>query len=351
MSIDVKLSSGGNEVAVRDNGELRVATDPYLKFATALGVFVNDTFGADMAQSVAFSGTPDGIYNGGDSAWWTASVLSGNANHFVLSSTEEAHSGTRSLKTTNKAGNNSAVLFSRATAITHSNYSAVSGAIFISSWPQTDIKEVALQFRLNGVYIGDPVNIGSYIDTNELSSWQTFVIPLSSFNLDGTPTSDEMSLTLIDVGDGSVPEVFIDDLQIEEIGGSLEYNMAPPVVNTFYVDSIVLTIAATMTGGLTYNKFMSLPELANGINVQVVSGGNTVFQLTGRAIIDFVSINWTVENFMDDGASTLINLKIEYDEPIKLVGSKKLNYLRINISDDLSGLLEFKGMARGRVEI
>lgn len=53
--------------------------------------FLNPTFGADMNVNVGFSGTPEGIHDGGDKTLWTASNLTGS--NFVFTSTTHAKQG------------------------------------------------------------------------------------------------------------------------------------------------------------------------------------------------------------------------------------------------------------------
>lgn len=59
---------------------LIVATRELKTFKNSARFFTNPSYGADMNQNVGFSGTPDDVYNGGDSTQWTASSISGGAN-------------------------------------------------------------------------------------------------------------------------------------------------------------------------------------------------------------------------------------------------------------------------------
>lgn len=49
-----------------------------LQFDTALRPLLNDDFGVNMNQDVSFGGTPDIVTNGGDTAEWTFSNVSGS---------------------------------------------------------------------------------------------------------------------------------------------------------------------------------------------------------------------------------------------------------------------------------
>jgi hypothetical protein len=80
LSITIRDESG--EIATIDDtkGEvsaLTVATRSLKVMDNSIKSFQNDTFGADMNQNVAFSGTPDNVHDGIDKTQWTASAISG----------------------------------------------------------------------------------------------------------------------------------------------------------------------------------------------------------------------------------------------------------------------------------
>jgi len=59
---------------------LVVATRELKTFENSFRFFTNTSYGADMNQNFEFSGTPDDVYNGGDSTQWTASAIVGGGN-------------------------------------------------------------------------------------------------------------------------------------------------------------------------------------------------------------------------------------------------------------------------------
>lgn len=71
VSVHTLETSGG-----RHSGMV-VLTDPLVKGQPLTSFFSNDELGTAMNQSIAFGGTPDKIYDGGDTSGYTASVLSG----------------------------------------------------------------------------------------------------------------------------------------------------------------------------------------------------------------------------------------------------------------------------------
>lgn len=93
LNVDAKVVAPLVDNTNEDTPALAVATRNLNNFTPSFEALLNDTFGADMNQTVTFAGTPVGIYNGQDSTLWTPSTISGNAGDFDETNTDHAHGG------------------------------------------------------------------------------------------------------------------------------------------------------------------------------------------------------------------------------------------------------------------
>lgn len=350
VGLRVSIGDGKRSVEASEFGELWVATRPRIDFTPEARSFVNDTFGADLAQSVSFSGVPIGMYDGGDNVYWTPTTIIGNAGSFIEQSTTQAFNGLYSLSGV-PSRNNNTLLLSAAAPFTRTNYTAVTGAVFITGWSTRGTKGVGFQFRIGGVAQGVELDLGNYIDTTLFNTWQTFAINLTDFGIVGSPTSDEFTIRTIDIGRGPPPNYYLDVLQIEETGAPIEYRMAPDVGETFHVKEIRLILADNVTGGLSYDKFMGANKLANGLSLQVVQDGVVTYSQNITDAFDLILNDYHVIDNLDDGVNTAVTFELSYDQPLIIKGAVAQNYMCLIVNDDLSSLLEFRAVAEGYREI
>jgi len=347
--LTVGLSDGTNSGQFTENGELWVASRPRIDFTPEARSFTNPTFGSDLAQTVAFTGTPIGLYNGGDTAYWTPTTIIGNAADFREQSTTQAFDGIYSLDGSFSENNDTLLL--SGTAFTRANYTAITGAIFITGWSPNGTKGVGLQFRIGGVAQGVELNLGDYVDTGTFNVWQTFAISLADFGIVGSPTSDELTIRTIDIGGGAPPNYFLDVLQVEEIGSPLEYRMTPDVGEVFYVEEIRFVLADNITGGLSYDKFMALTKLSNGLSIQVVQENEVTYSYNITNTFDLILNDFHIIDNFDDGVNTAVTFELSFEQPLILKGAVAQNYMCVIVNDDMSGLLEFRAVAEGYREI
>jgi hypothetical protein len=316
--------------------------------------FINQIHGSDMNKNAGFTGTPDGIHNGTDSVLWTGSNLVGT--NFIFNSTAQAFAGTHSIDATSTANGDEA-LFKRGSTISSASYIAISGAVYITRWGVDD--NVTLRLRNNGVNVGNTMNLSSYINTSLLNTWQKFTIALLSFT-PTTQTIDELVVHTVNAT-GTSPRYYLDALQLEESGGSIEYKLEPLANTRFHVigigitvvDNIDSTYSSSNNPGspkLTWNKFLGLNELPVG--VVSTSRINNEFSFTGifRNHIDFATYPNTTVQSGGDTTSQYIKYDVDFDvwggTPLVL-DSRYGDYLSFIVNDDLSGLLRFRILANG----
>lgn len=314
---------------------------------------LNDTFGNQMAIDVSFSGTPDGVYNGGDTTEWTPTVLSGTWD-FV--STTNPRSGTKCLDATSTSTGDTA-LFTRPSTIDLNNFSTMTGWIRIESWGN-GTKHVELQARLAGVNKGVVVNIDDFVDTGQLNVYQQYVIPLSTFGI-AAETIDEFTMTTIKTSGGN-PDYRIDDWQIEETGSPVEFAIEPPLGTTYYMDRIFLNyadvldtrIANSSIPSLDHNKILGIASLTNGIVFQRVRNRDIIFSATIRNVGDSIKGGAEISSLISDGTNfnTCLTIRVEFLQPVVLNADLQ-DKIAIIINDDMTGLTSFTAIATGSTEV
>lgn len=316
--------------------------DSSVKFAT------NETYGFNLNQDASFSGTPTGIHNGTDNIYWTASTLSGTWN---FASTVQAKDGTKSIDAVNTTNNNEALL-SAGSDIDLENFTAVTGWIYITDWSDRGtLKEVEIEFRNSGSVIGNFINLSNYINEFDFNAWQKFVIPLTDFGA-STATINEMVIRTRDVGGGPPPDYFLDVIQLEETGGSIEYTIEPDTEYGF-IDSLNFIIAnnipSTVTNGtmlgLSYDDLLGV-TLTNGIVIQSIRNGEDKFSVTIRDISDILqSPGQEIVTHMSDGTNTFIKCSIKFRVMLPFNKATQDKF-KITVSDDLSTFLRLRFAAR-----
>ncbi len=159
---------------------LVVLSYPFLETEPSTRFFINTTFGNAMNQDVTFSGTPEGIHNGTDTIYWTASALSGS---WTFASTVNPQTGTRCIDATATSNNNEA-LFSLSglyADVMMDNFTALTGGVRLENFVTGH--EVQVRFRVGGVDVGNFVNIYDFVNTGVLNEYQNFVIPKADLGL------------------------------------------------------------------------------------------------------------------------------------------------------------------------
>jgi len=343
-----------------DINGLMAFTAPFETYRSNPLVAVNQTFGSSMNQNAGFGGTPDGIYNGGDSTLWTPSTLQGNAGDFIEESTDQANSGTNSLDAT-PSENNDQLLLTRSSTITFADYTAITGFVYLTGWDSPN-QNIGLRFRLAGTDIGTELNLSTYIDETVFNTWIKFAIPLTDFGLSGT-TLDEFVIKTIDTGSGDPPNYYLDDIQLEQTGDPLTYTIQPPtgevadvfgfrfiIVDNF--DAIQTVAGATENAtlpSLSYNKFGNLTELANGLIARRIINEIVEFNATLKNNFDILALPTTrIELGISDGTNTMVIFDLTFSTPIRLDSSRNDRFELI-VSDDLSAMTQFQIRAKARL--
>lgn len=347
--------------AHRQNG-LVVYSEPLRDFPWVTKVALNDTYGANLAINVAFSGTPEVIHNGTDSAAWTGSNLSGT--NFVFNSTAQAQAGTRSIDGTATVHNDQALL-DRGSTTTASSWAGISGYIYLTAWSGSGTKDVGLQLY-NSASVGSQVGIGQFIDTTLLNTWQSFSIPMDEFNYGGN--MDGITIRTIDIGGGPPPDYYLDTVQLEETGGAT-FTIEPDPNTVLNIKKLVFTFTdadhtAIINSGSTSNQFSMQPNnydeilglgaLATPVSVVKESAHENSSSVIDGGISSLGSL--LISPYLSDiqmggnGTGSWMRVTAEFPDNALTLDSRKIEYLSLFVFDDLTALTQFTVTAAGYCE-
>ena len=205
-----------------DRNGIVVVTRPLKTFKNVTKFFTNSTYGIEMNQNVGFSGTPIPIHNGTDNAYWTASAISVS---WTFNGTDQKHAGSYSIDATSTI-NNSVAQIAKGSSQDLTGHTEITGWIYLTKFAGTAGIILYGWNTSGGIIVGIEINIADHISTIELGTWQQFVIPLAELEL----TNETIDSIRIRTQKGtSVPNYYLDDIQIEEIGETIEFDIAPDV--------------------------------------------------------------------------------------------------------------------------
>lgn len=340
MPVDSHIVGYGARVAAdvmsRNNRNgLAVFTEPMVFLQPTQVAFVNPTYGAAMNQNIAFGGSPELMFDGGSGGTeWTGTALNGTWNF--------ADTGK---VTITSANNGDSARFDDAGTIATSGYSAVTGKIDLDTFNPAS-HAINMQFGLAGVLVGDAIVLSDYIDTADFTE-QSFAIDMSEFNLLGA-TVDEVTITIVR-GGGSKPTIKFDDFQIEQIGGTAIYTVAPVDGEIYYPSSMRIDFVDNVTGAAakSYNKILGVSALTNGLTFTLHRKQKTDFTAVLRNLSDFLFVGFVIDNEIDDGTNTQLTLNLTFAHDIEL-DARRGDYISWTVADDLSGLVQFRSILRGR---
>ena len=325
-------------------------TERFLQFEADARFFLNDTVGTALNQNVSFSGSPEGIHDGGDSALWTGAAIAGT---WDFADTTNPSAGTKCVSLTS-ANNNDSASFSDATETNMANFTAMTGLIRLDTYSGIN-NTISLQFLNNGGLVGNSVNIDDFINTGTLDAYQSFAINKSVFGIDGE-TVDQVNMTCTRTG-GTKPTFRIDTWQIEAAGIPLEFIARPKTFARFHATKLrfllIDDLAGTVTDGtmpaVAYNQLLGVSALTNGIVFRSIRKGKTLFAVTLRQLSDFLQTNSNVTNLFSDGTNTVMTLEAEFAFPV-VFDPNTDDHMSLTINDDLSALIDFTAVLIGGEE-
>jgi len=343
------------DVLEGEKNGLVVASRDLKQYQFAQRFFINPTYGTEMNQNGSgFEDIEELIYSENDGTpneWdWTSIV---GLWDFV--SATHVYSGNVSIDGT-QTGNGSVSQSDHGSLFDLSNYNVLTGYIYLTGWSVTGTKQVLI-YGWNtgtGTIVGNSVNIGDYINTVMLNTWQRFIIPLDDLNLSGQNV-DSIRVQNVSTGGGLAPDFYLDVIEFSgTIGidstGILEYTIEPDYnswlhvcgLNMIIVDEYDSTLANSTMPKLPYNTLLGVPELDNGILLQVKSGGKFLFVEVFKTLFDFISLTpMHADCYGSDGTYTWLKLCLQFAQPITLK-SEEVDKLSLTVRDDLSQLIKMR---------
>ena len=331
-----------------------IYTEPYRDLVPERAALTNATEGGAMNINASFGGTPDLVHDGIDTVAWTGSNIIGN--DVTFNSTDRFNSGSASVEVDNP-DENDIWEFDKGSDITISNYTAVTMAINIDKeWSANDSMSLYAYDTGTASTIGNEVQLEDYIDETEFDMWQNASIPLADMGL-GATNFDSFRMVNTNRDGKKSPTFYIDDFQVEETGDPVKYRTNTPsnknyyinTINFTFIDALNTTLASNSMPNLSYDKFLGLNSLSNGLLFQRFVDDVATFSTPITQLSDFTRLGFRVEPAFSDGTNTAITVIINFPTPLVLYGGDN-NYLSVTVSDDLSGLLGLTATCTGTLE-
>jgi len=262
----------------------------------------------------------------------------------------------RSIQATATNNNDVLELITTGVDVDLSNYSTLTGWIYLTGWDTGGTKDVELEFWLDGSIAPSTVkvSIGSVINTTLFNQWQKFTFSLGNFQASSSMI-DSIRIRNVDIGGGAPVNFWMDYIQIQEIGEPIEFSLAVPKDAVFHMDTLRFTLAAPLTGdvpnNLSFDSLMGLDSLTTGFTLKRVQRGVTQFSLLVKDIGSLMEAGADLINSVSDGVNTYATYQVKFNEELFTLQSNNGDSLTITINDDLSSLLKFTVFAIGRIEI
>ena len=342
---DVGTGLSPTVVNTEEMNALVVATRPLKTFENDVQFFFNSTYGPNMNQNASFGGIPEKIHNGIDDVLWTASIISGT---WTFNSTDQAHAGTNSIDATSTSKNDVAQI-TKGSYIDLSGYTAFTGWIYITKWSSTVTNHVIIYGydTGTGLVIGNNINIDDYINVEELGIWQKFVIPLEDLGL--TEKSID-AVRIMSSSPGVAPSYYLDDIQIEETGSPIIYEISPKKGTWLHcysmritiVDEYDSTLADSSIPKIPYNSLLGVPALTVGTLYQDLRGEGIKTSYVIRQLIDILQFPWAkIIDVGTDGTYTYMTFELQFTAP-GILKAEENDKLQVSIRDDLTGLIFYR---------
>jgi hypothetical protein len=333
------------------------------------------TEGVDYSAITSNTVTATNIANAFNSVSGVSASSSGNVVTLIAdddydiddlddnSSSSHLTTSSMCIKATGTTNNNVLELKTTGADVDLSNYTALTGWIYITGWSTQGTKAVELELWLNGSIASNTnkINIGDFVDTGLFNVWQKFTIPFSEFGATSS-TIDSIRVKTVDIGRGAPPNYFLDYFRIQESGEVKNFKIKPKLGTWLHVHSFTYSIAdeydgiveATDVSGKTllssfaklpFNGFLGVSKLSNGLVFKSKRAGIVEESFIVRQLIDITQLpNVDVVGSGSDGVNTWVTIRHTLIEPL-ILKSEEDDEISFSVSDDLSGLKQLRIVA------
>jgi len=298
---------------------------------------LNSEFGLDQAQDASFDGTPDGVHNGTDTVFWEGSNIVGSTVTF--DSTARIISGAKSVEIA-APGLGDIWEFDKGSNLTVGNFKALTLKINIDKdWSVGDSVAIYGYDTGTGLEVGTRVFLEDFMNESEFDQVQSIAIPLTDMDLT-SGTIDAIRMEQV-AKQGKTATWYLDDFQVEEISGLLNYEYGPNRDQIFHVELIGHVVRNNTTADNTRDPDLYFGEtaLTNGILISVRRDGEESDITSSNNLGEFLELPniqefETIETANDSG-KTMSKLTKEF--PFELDG-RTGDFFRYTITDNLSSL-------------
>jgi hypothetical protein len=344
---DPKNGKSANVHTCNGTKGLVVFTDDIKKGSNIVKFLSNDTYGICLNQNIAFSGCPELVHNGGDTAAWTATAITGT---WDFASCAQSSGGVASIDATATVNGNEARFTDACCgSVTGGCATALTGKIYITSWSTSGTKDVQFRVQNCGTDIGCTVCLSNYICCQVFCSWLSFAIPNACLGI-GNQTFNQLVVETVDIGGGQAPNYYLDCIQFEAAGTPARFTI-PLTSDRKYevrcmkiqlIDALNPSVTNGTVPGLSYNKILNVCQLSTGISIINQSNGIVTFSGSMRNIADLIQLTpIKIEDIISDGTNTLLTLRAHFNRPL-LFDPRKNDNLIFIVSENLSGLIQFR---------
>lgn len=356
MALNVNIQSK-NGKALNDVIEhegvncIPVVTQSYKHFINKNKYFESRTYGIEMAQDFTQVESTENVHNGNDDNYWDGTTIVGRTDAFRFSSTSRPHSGSQSIEITNNADNNNVFQLSNDEIINSDDYDILSGWVYVEqNWANNDKVEIYFYNTDLGETVSDEVNLTNYINQKETEVWQNFNIPLTDFGFLGNYDAIRWKIV---VNSSDSPRFFLDDIALQELASASTFIIKPPRNVWWHVTGIGIILVSDYDSTLTDSSMRNIPyngligtSLDSGIVFQRQENGEIEDSFVIKDMMDLlIEYNTQIIDTGYDGEYTWVKISKSYDnEPITLKPEFD-DSIKVEISDDLSTLKQFRMLA------
>ena len=368
MPIDIHIvdTENGLEPAVDNNGgdekrALVVATRPLKTHETRTAFAINTTYGREMAQNGLYGGVPLLIHNGTDDVAWTFSEPTGTK--WEADSTDRVYADAKALKCDNP--NVGDILQVINNVGPGNDIDMTASYVALTMWINVD-KDWAggdsfnIYAHIDGALAGNAVALEDYFDSSNHDTWQFINIPLTDMGI-GSTSIDAFRIENMDREGGKSPEFYIDEMNLQASGESIDFEIEPEAgtwfhiksFKTVFVDALSADNADSTMPNLSYDKILGMAPTTGYIFRRYTKGNaDPEFEYRITSLLDLLSLPSTnIVDTVSDGTNTLVTVETVYpDESEFILKSEDLDRLVYTLEDNFSDLLYFRISVMGHVE-
>lgn len=295
--------------------------------------FLNATYGASMAQNIAFSGTPDRVHDGLDTTLWTASDITGSGFDFNNTGEITAHTGADVIKS-ESLGLGAVMQIAKGSTIALTDFTALTLAIYVERrWEAGDSVTVYAWDTGAGTRVGNAVPLEDYFNFGTFDEWHEVVIPIGDL---GAGDFDAIRIENA-ANQGQTPHYYLDEIIFEETGGVESYDVSVAHDTIFEAHYMRCQVEATLAlTAVDPNLFFGV-TLSDGIIFSRTSGDGSGFASTFNNILDMQWVGFLQDSTpFSNGTNSTWVLNSYFSTP--LIIDPTTDRARITISDNLSAL-------------